>query len=381
VCALGSDLVQSVETCVDQQELPQEFGLNLIQAHRSKSGLVINTTSSIRVNPSGAAAPLDEAGYTAVADRCCQAEMQVFIQRKVADLGMEVCDTAGLRGIVPYHSCDKGPQSFAALESNLLEDSAKTCTWLANTGSCKPLDPSCPTFENVPPLPVCGCSRSAAVLLDFENANMITNNLGGNGPDTGVAEEMRYGNIGEYPAGEPFDMIIVALTSPFVNKKGYVRLNGIWKNKQFGNIALDNSGEAKTYSNEIKLQVSFVRPGGSTPVELPEVFFAVFDVDGSGDLKTKQTLSGKGYKGYVTDADTELVASKSDDGFTKFTATQGDVVNPADPMTATKKQRQSMVMYFFEGVSSFEFTFGLIGNGARNFNFAGKSALMVRCGN
>merc|ERR1719197_1832296 len=102
---------------------------------------VINETSTkgqFGVNPSGAAAPLDETGYSAVADRCCQEEMKVFIERQVIDMGMVVCDDAGLNGMVQYHSCGKGPQSFAALTSNLLDDSAKLCTWLANSaGECR----------------------------------------------------------------------------------------------------------------------------------------------------------------------------------------------------------------------------------------------------
>jgi hypothetical protein len=306
------------------------------------------------------------------------------LARQVTNLSLKVCDSAGLIGIVPYHSCAKGPQTFDALTANLLEDSAEFCTWLANSGDdCKPRPTSCPTSEGVLPLADCGCSRSDAVVLDFEGATMLTNNLGGNGPTTSDPQEMRFGNIGEFPAGQAFDLKIVA-QDPFVNLNGYVNLNGIWNNQKFGNIALDSTGKGNEYVNEVKLNLSFVRLGSETPVVLPEFFFAVFDVDASnysdGSFRARQTLSGKGYTGYVTDVDTELAASRAEDGSTKFTATQADVTNPDDPMTATKKQRQSMVMYFYKEMSTFEFTFGLIGDGARNFNFAGKSALMDRCG-
>jgi hypothetical protein len=55
--------------------------MNLIQARHAKTAGVsfVGITATAAVNPSGAAAPLDETGYAAVADRCCQAEMQVFI--------------------------------------------------------------------------------------------------------------------------------------------------------------------------------------------------------------------------------------------------------------------------------------------------------------
>lgn len=336
-----------------------------------------------KVNPSGAAAPLDETGYAAVADRCCQAEMKVFIERQVFNMGMTVCETDGLTGIVPYHSCEKGPQTFATLSANLLADSEKECTWLAAPGkACKPMPASCPTFEGITPLADCGCSQSKAVSLSFEGATLLTNNLGGLGPNKGDPQEIRFGNIGEYPAGQAFDLKIVAIPGePFNNKAGFVNLNGLWyQTPKFGNIALDNSGRGAGYVNEARMQFTFLRPGSETPVELPEFFIAVFDIDGSVGLKGVQTISSKGYKGYVTDVDTELIASKAADGSTKFTATQEDVTNPSDPMTATKKQRQSMVMYFYSKVSTFEFTLGLVGSGARNFNFAGKSALVDRCG-
>jgi len=74
----------------------------------------VGIETHVGINPSGAAAPLNEDGYGAVADRCCQAEMQEFIRRHMADLNLEVCEEAGMLGIVPYHSCEKGPQTFAA---------------------------------------------------------------------------------------------------------------------------------------------------------------------------------------------------------------------------------------------------------------------------
>lgn len=365
----------SDETCADERE--PSPGVSLLQARHAKSGGSITKQSRLTVNPSGAAAPLDDIGYHAVADRCCQAEMKTFIARAVLELGMEVCIESGLDGVVPYHSCGKGPKTFDALNGDLLKDSESKCPWLASTGLCKPLDPTCPTFADSPPVADCGCSISEAVILDFEKATMVQNNLGGKGPGSG-AQEMRFGNIGEYPAGQPFE-VVMSTSDRF--ESTYASFNGVTKFPKFGNIALNAAGSPSGFSGEIKVQVSFVRPGSTTAVVLPEVFFAVFDVDGNTGLKNYQVLSGKGYAGYVTDVNTDLVASKTDDGRTQFTATQVDVPNPTDPMTATDKQRQSMVMYFYKNVSSFDVNLGVLGaGGARNFNFAGKCALMDRCG-
>lgn len=377
VCALSS----SDDVCANEEMSSQILsGLNLLQAHHANGASTIHTAttqSRLRGNPSGAAAPLDEIGYAAVADRCCQAEMKEFIRRSVVDLGMEVCVDAGLTGIVPFHSCGKGPQSFEALNANLLADSASKCAWLANEGTCKPLNLSCPGFEDVPPAPDCGCSISQAVILDFEKATMVQNNLGGKGPGSG-AQEMRFGNIGEYPAGQPFE-VVMSTSDRF--ESSVASFNGVTRFPKFGNIAMNTAGSPSGYSGEINVKVSFVRPGSTTAVILPEVFFAVFDVDGDPGLSNYQTVSSKGYAGYVTDVNTELAASRTVDGRTSFTATQVNVPNPTDPMTATVKQRQSMVMYFYANVSNFEINLGVLGSGgARNFNFAGKCALMDRCG-
>merc|ERR1719359_1217805 len=160
------------ETCMDQHFLQSQQGVNLLQTRHGRSDATrdrsrVNPSGAAAlqtrhgrsnatwgrslVNPSGAAAPLDEVGYAAVSDRCCQAEMKVFIERQIFHMGLEVCEPAGLNGIVPYHSCEVGIQTFAALTSNLLEDSSKQCKWLATIGNCKPLDPGCPTFADVEP--------------------------------------------------------------------------------------------------------------------------------------------------------------------------------------------------------------------------------------
>lgn len=378
------------DTCSAQLPTGQP-GLSLLQARHDRSAPSDSATfatpqqrwealldKKLGVNPSGAAAPLDETGYSAVADRCCQAEMSQFIERQVNEMGMEVCIPSGLVGIVPYHSCEKGPQSFAALTSNLLDDSAKRCTWLADVGQCKQQDPDCPSFEGLTPLADCGCSRSQAVLLDFEKATMVTNNLAGKGPGTG-AEEMRFANIGEYPAGQPFELVIVAKD----RYEGPTGMNGVTAFPKFGNIALNGNENPAGYSGAVTLELSFVRPGTSTPVVLPECFLAIFDLDG-GDAVSKGTVSGKGYTGYVTDVTTDLAASRNSDGSTRFTATK-NTDNPTDPMLATQEQRESMVMYFYHQVSTVEISLGVIAapgktSTARNFQFAGKSALMDRCG-
>merc|ERR1719198_2098409 len=105
-----------------------------------------------RTNPSGAAAPLNEEGYSAVADRCCIAEMKVFIERVIFDQGLQTCEQAGLEGFAPWHSCES-TSTYDALVEHLIKDSQGDCPWVqAASDNCQPLPdpPTCETFPDVP---------------------------------------------------------------------------------------------------------------------------------------------------------------------------------------------------------------------------------------
>jgi len=347
----------------------------LLQARSgpSTATLEVNTearfNTSLAVNPSGAAAPLDQTGYAAVADRCCQEEMKQFIHRQVLNMGYEVCDSAGLLGIVPYHSCGKGGvQTFSALTANLLKDSADRCTWLAKTGTCTPRPADCPDFVGVLS-PSCGCSRSAAAHLDF-TLGSIHSNLGGLGPDGG-AKELRYAGVGTSSTGQKFDLVVTNL-SPYQTPAP--QANGV-KNG-FGRIS-------HGLGSSTDFLFSFMVPGTNTAVTLPEVHMTVFDVDGDPNGGLEST-SSKGYTGYVTDATISMVASNLPDGRTQFTSdgvTQ-NIPNPTDPNALLPEQRAASVMYFYKNVESFELSFGLAGSGnwPRNLNFFFDSPLNDQCG-
>lgn len=152
---------------------------------------VVNISAGI--NPSGAAAPLSQEGYAAVADRCCQAEMEQFIARVAFDLSLELCSDGGIKGLAPYHTCEKGPQTYSKLKADLFENSADRCRSFAPEGECADVPADCPSYEGTI-APDCHCSATKAAKLDFTRAFLGQNNLGGVGPDTGV-KEMRYINI------------------------------------------------------------------------------------------------------------------------------------------------------------------------------------------
>jgi hypothetical protein len=341
-------------------------------------------SSKVGINPSGAAAPLTEDGYAAVADRCCQAEMMEFIKRQVVNLNMEVCDEAGLYGITPYHSCEKGPQTFEKLTANLLANSIQRCTWLANIGECQPKPEDCEKFLGGVPEGDCGCSKSSAAQIDFVAGELVRSNLGGLGPDTG-AEEFRVRNAGVSDKAEAFDLVITTLGT-YAAK--YPQYNGLYNGFGAINIAPPGWPDA-SFDGSVEFRFSFYEAGTDTPLELSEAHLAIFDLDGTSSDWGIEFASSKAYRGYVTDMNPNIAATRLPDGRTQFVAqgTSNNLANPTTPDTLTDEQRRNSVMYFYTNTSSFDLTFGVTdaptssaaGNGRYLF-FAGTSSLNDRCG-
>jgi len=344
----------------------------------------VNASAALReilkqgTNPSGASAPLDQAGYEAVADRCCQQEMREFINRVVFDLSLEVCDIGGLVGLAPYHFGEKR-QSYDKLRSEIFEDLREPCTWLADLGQCLPRQPQCPDFSNLPAPADCGCSISAAVPLDFTGATMVENNLGGLGPTNG-AQEMRFGNIATVNA-KSIDLVVTTLSG--YSSSGVAYNGNLYPG--FGTIALTNG-----HSSELRFTfVESGTPGTSSPVTLPEVHFTVYDLDGvlQGGGNSER-VAVRDYAGYVTDTHPSVVAQRMQDQRTWFMS-QVQTTNPTDPMQAANEaQRQNAVMFFFKDRSSFDLSFAIEPllppsnpgpNDVRLLQFAGTSFLQDRC--
>jgi len=375
------------QSCAESSDIQAQALLQKKHVVKSHSSLVLEQGSKVasNVNPSGAAAPLDEDGYAAVADRCCQAEMVEFISRQVLNLGFEVCGETenGLRGIAPFHSCEKGPQTFDKLTSNLIQDSADRCRWLAPTGTCTEKPADCPKFTTAPIPPDCACSRSRAARLDMFSSTVSHSNLGGVGPDTGV-EELRYSNAGTSADGVPFDMVVTAVGGTDGKNGAYTghgSTNG--KNGKFGQINIKCNDKPSIFAGPSDFTFSFVVPATNTPVVLEEVHFAIFDLDGVDTGGGWEFASSKGYKGYVTDGTPSVVASRLPGAGTQFTSSKEkrNIRNPTDPDNLDSEQRRNSVMYFYSGVSTFQITFGIEDcKHERNLFFSGTSALNDRCG-
>jgi len=166
--------------------------------------------------------------------------------------------------------------------------------------------------------------------------------------------------------GQVFDIVITTVDA---YRPGGRNRNS--KKGDFGKIII--SGRS---SNTFKF--SFVEPGSNSPVKVPEIHMAVFDLD-RWNRNSVETTSSKGYTGYVTDPNPDVVASKLPDGRTEFTGTKSNG-DPTTSMTLTAAQKKSSVMFFYTDVTSFELNFAKKGNGNSGLLFAFGSSLQERCG-
>jgi len=106
----------------------------------------------------GASAPLDEAGYTGVAARCCHTEMEQFVRRAIDQQGFQVCDEGSLQGFLHWFDCShdhhekhKSLQTFEKLQEGIRiarSGLPPMCPWLGGKGeTCPPRGHNCPVVE------------------------------------------------------------------------------------------------------------------------------------------------------------------------------------------------------------------------------------------
>merc|ERR1719487_1256066 len=94
----------------------------------------------------GAYEELSEAGYQAVAECCCNYQMETFIRRVIDSMDLELCGEGGLMGFVPYYSCEKGVKDYQTLVQELTDGPARTaeCPVATDPGSCPTDNANCP---------------------------------------------------------------------------------------------------------------------------------------------------------------------------------------------------------------------------------------------
>lgn len=215
----------------------------------------------------------------------------------------------------------------AALEAAIMNPEAK-CT--INAASCLPC--------NI-------CSSSTSVDL----SNVVQNNLGGIGPDSG-AEEIRYKHAIDLD-GKKVDVVLTAqdaYKTPKSSKNGY-------SGTGFGRFTM----KTKTSTN---FKFSLVDSATDAPVAVKDLALTFYDLDQAKKNKQQETVSACGAQEVYTTSDTELIhtASGTCHSFTSTTRGTGKD-NPAKPDELTKTQAARSITYEFHARASISFSASISG--------------------
>jgi len=169
--------------------------------------------------------------------------------------------------------------------------------------------------------------------------NVISNNLGGQGPDQG-AEEIRYKNALSFD-GKTVDIVLTAKDEYALGK---AKDNGV--EGKIGRVAV-TCGSSTNF--EFKFEDSTT--GDAVPVDNVAVTF--YDLDEGKKGRGKETVSMCSPDEVYTMSDTELVSSTTGDchDFASSAAGTGKD-NPKDPSDLSAEQLAKSVTYSFSGQSA-----------------------------
>jgi len=160
------------------------------------------------------------------------------------------------------------------------------------------------------------CRPAGNCKLSFKD--IMKNNLGGKGPQTGVASEIRYGSVCTV-SGQGLDLAVTA-TSPYVPAKS--KKNGI--NGAYGTVNLANQHKGD-------FLFSFYKKGSNDLFTLSSTSFTIFDID-SGN-PGEEIVTASGFTSYTTGNKTELKVESSSSSLKLTSTTFGtEADNPKDPM-------------------------------------------------
>jgi len=234
------------------------------------------------------------------------------------------------------------------------------------------------------------CEPDKATALDFGRSEVVANNLGAMGPDSGI-ERLTFQGIATYQ-GSSVDLVVKA-NGDYVPHNSSD--NGIIRNHGQINV---RSGRA------VELLFMFRYSASRDSVQLPEFYLTLLDIDQSdGEHQERFYISGfdLAVEEELKDYETELLP----DGRTLYKSlhTGGSWDDPADPAklgsvadpsnpSDTVDQRRRAVMFVFRDTSQFSITLevGAVANqdeedkngptsSGRNFMLAGESNLIDRC--
>lgn len=215
--------------------------------------------------------------------------------------------------------------------------------------------------------------RNANIAGDWVLSTLKHNNLGNQGPDSGI-EGIRYGNVIEMNDRQ-VDLIVNALTPYERFSRSSNGLNG-----RIGKINL-------FHERDVDLRFSFVDAETDAPVIMGPFTLSVFDLDEGPDGTAKETITAGGFSSdYMMDF-TSLRTADLPDGRRQYSSTTHGrgTNNPNDPFDLTEvAAAHSVSLEYPAGLSEFTLNYAVTKAAekelrpdymGRNFLFAGASSL------
>jgi len=226
------------------------------------------------------------------------------------------------------------------------------------------------------------CGFVHPVAINLADSQVVTNNLGGAGPDTASPKEMRFASIATLD-GANIDLVAKA-TSAY--QPGVSDGNGV-----FGSFGRINVKEGTS----VDLTFSFVDGKTNHLVVLPAFYLSIFDIDQSerGDQTESVAVGVGGMDQYITAAGSEVAVTNAD-GKLVFNSTRHGrpCDDPNDPLEFERitcdgnrvDQRLRAVSIHYSNVSTVNLKPGVSCSGEecagfRSFIFAGGSGLVDEC--
>jgi len=271
-----------------------------------------------------------------------------------------------------------GKNSFEATISVTSGDSSRNILFAGASTLVRLCPELTPKPTPKPPRPDIERCFPESVQVDFAQAKVPVNNLGGFGPkDEDGDEKIQYKNILTNLDGRSVDLEITA--------SGYQPGNAIRNGKKgaFGVINFAAGVSAK-------LKFSFVDTKTRAPVSLEHFEFTFFDIDQASKVKSRESIEIDGFDEYLVVPGHEMKITRMSSVHAKFTSTKAGYGcdNPEWPemignVTCQGRivdQEKRAVMFLFSGKNSFEATISVTsGDSSRNILFAGASTLVRLC--
>jgi len=191
---------------------------------------------------------------------------------------------------------------------------------------------------------------------------VVQNNLGGKGPDTGK-EELRFTNV--VRVNDVNVDLVVEVMGTGTYSSSDPEQNGV--KGEFANLNLNLQTNAP-------LAFTFVKEGTRTKVSLPGFAFSFYDIDGPVGGESMEVC---GAEKAMVDPRGEVAATSKGDCTTVSNSVGGSVENPSSAVTLSDDQIKRSATFIFGKTSTFQVTLAVKGSGdwTRNLLFSGVPVL------